>query len=114
MEKPLVVAALPHFANLPGIQDISRKLQACIQAQTSAERIRQISEPRKLFASINRYTGIQIRADMPKTTSEPFASLLKRGFLCNAVIILMLAIENIGRITDISVPSAASLLNASQ
>ena len=59
LHKPPTVEALPVFANLPGTQEISKKLQECINAHTIQARSKHIILQAGLFMLIKKESGIQ-------------------------------------------------------
>jgi hypothetical protein len=76
LQRPLTVDALPVFANLPGTQEISKKLQECINAQTMQARSKHKILHTELFTLIKKQSGIQSTIDNPKSMPAPLTSLL--------------------------------------
>ena len=112
-ENPLAVAALPNLANRPGRQDINKKFIACINPQTKAARIRQTSFNADCSKLIRTDTGTQSAAAQRNKTNAPRASLLKKRFLCIAIIEVELTIEIRGIIAETRIASSALVPKAS-
>ena len=111
LQKPLTVEALPVFANLPGTQEINRKLQECINAQTMQARIKQIILQAALFTLIKKQRGTQRAIDNPKSMPAPLTSLLNTLPLCIALTAKRLIIEKTGNTTDTKIELSLLLLN---
>ena len=77
LQKPLVVAALPYFENLPGKQEMRRKLHACIQAHIVQARIRQAIRAAMCSDVISITIGRARIIVMPNRIDEPRVSFLK-------------------------------------
>ena len=113
LQKPPTVEALPVFANLPGTQEISRKLQECIQAQTTDAKSRQITLQATASTLISKQKGIQRTIENANKIPAPLTSLLKTLPLCIALTKKRLIIEKIGKATDTRIDSELSRLKAS-
>ena len=113
LQKPLTVEALPVFANLPGTQEIKRKLQECINAQTMQARSKQIILQIELLMLINKQRGIQSTMERPKSMQEPLTSLLNTLPLCITRTKNKLIIEKKGKATDTKIELSLLLLKTS-
>ena len=114
LQTPLTVADLPMQANLPGKQEMSKKLTPCIAPQISAVKSKEITPNTLPSICTKKARGIAHSNAPPKRIAAPITSLLNVLRLCNAVTTEMLMIEKIGSIIDKSVDSDTSLLNASE
>ena len=113
LQHPPIVDALPVFENLPGRQEINKKLQECIHAQTVQASIKHKAASEDVSLFIKKANGIQRANEIPNKITEPLASLLNSFFLCNALTAKRLIIENIGKATDTRIELSLDLLNAS-
>ena len=100
LQQPLTVDALPVFLNLPGTQEIKRKLHECINAQTMQARSKHIILQAELFTFIKKQRGIQRTIESPKRMPAPLTSLLNTLPLCIALTANKLIIEKIGNATE--------------
>ena len=113
LQRPPTVEALPVPANLPGKQEISKKLQECINALMTPAKSRQITLAMVFSTLISSANGKQRAIERAKSIPEPLASLLNKGFLCIILTKNKLMIEKIGRATDTRIDSSELRLNAS-
>ena len=69
------MADLPNFANLPGRQEMSRKLTPCIAPQINAVKKRDKILKKVPFIDTKIASGIADTKDNPKSIAEPDTSL---------------------------------------
>ena len=113
LQNPPTVDDLPECANLPGRQEIKRKLQECIQAQIIEANKRQTTLAPIFSILISKANGMHRAIETEYSMPAPLASLLKTFPLCIILTAKRLIIENIGRATETKIDSEESLLNAS-
>ena len=107
------IDALPVFAKRPGTQEISKKLQECINAQTIQASSKHKILQAELFTLIKKHIGIQSATDIPKSITEPLTSLLKTLPLCIARTANRLIIEKIGKTTEAKIELSLDCSNTS-
>ena len=113
LQSPPTVDALPVFAKRPGTQEISKKLQECINAQTIQASSKHKILQDELFTLIKKHIGIQSATDIPKSITEPLTSLLKTLPLCIARTANRLIIEKIGKTTEAKIELSLDCSNTS-
>ena len=113
LHTPLTVADLPTLENLPGRQEMSKKFTPCIDAQMNA--VIKRAATRKKAPSIPRKntSGIASASEIANRSALPETSFSRICFLYSTVTMLMLRIENMGKMIDTRVDEDTSLLNAS-
>ena len=113
LQKPLIVDALPVFANLPGTHEMSKKLHECINAHTMQASNKHTILHTELFTLIKKQSGMQRNIDKPKRIPAPLTSLLNNLPLCIALTANKLIIENIGSATDTKIEFSLVCSNTS-
>ena len=113
LQKPPTVDALPVPANLPGRQEMSRKLQECIQALIMPAKSKHTTLAAVCSTLIRIEKGMQRAIDRANKIPEPRASLLNKSFLCIILTKNRLIIEKIGNATDTRIDSSEPRLKAS-